>query len=270
MRAKKSLGQHFLKSKSALAAMVQAAQVGQGDVVLEVGPGKGVLTRTLLDTGAKVIAVETDDDLIPLLHDTFVPEIASRQLQLVHGDIRKEYYSIIYNNIIIAGGYKVVANIPYYITGELIRMFLESEKQPTSITLLVQKEVCDRIVARDDKESVLSLSVKAYGAPKYIQKVPARDFSPPPKVDSAIVHIADISKTFFTDISEQAFFRVVKVGFSSKRKKLANNLSTVWNKPDVAHVLEHAGIDASARAEDVLLAQWKQLAQNLSTETAGR
>jgi len=265
MRAKKSLGQHFLKSKSALAAMVSAAAVGQGDTVLEVGPGKGVLTRALLDTGAHVVAIETDDDLIPLLHDTFAAEIASNQLRLVHGDIRTVYYDIMHNIIIDNATYKVVANIPYYITGELIRMFLESAHQPTSLTLLVQKEVCDRIVARDGKESILSLSVKAYGAPRYIQKVPARDFSPAPKVDSAIVHIAHISKNFFDDMPEDEFFKVVKVGFSSKRKQLANNLQNVWDKQIVARALAQSGIHPSARAEDVPMAQWHALTKILAS-----
>ena len=243
--------------------MVDAAQLTAPDTVLEVGPGKGVLTRALLNTGARVVAVETDDDLIPLLHDTFATEITSGQLQLVHGDIRTEYYNIINNIIIHPRSYKVVANIPYYITGELIRMFLESTRQPRSITLLVQKEVCDRIVARDGKESILSISVKAYGTPHYIQKVPARDFSPPPKVDSAIVYIADISKTFFKDISEQDFFRVVKVGFSSKRKKLAKNLATVWSKDTVTHALTQADIEPLARAEDISLQRWGVLTAKL-------
>lgn len=240
--------------------MVEAAAVGQGDTVLEVGPGKGVLTRALLDTGARVVAVETDDDLIPVLQATFAPEIASGQLHLVHGDIRKEY-----DTVMVPQGYKVVANIPYYITGELIRMFLESPRQPASITLLVQKEVCDRIVARGGKESILSLSVKAYGTPRYVQKVPARDFSPAPKVDSAIVHIAHISKNFFDDMPEDEFFKVVKVGFSSKRKQLAKNLQNVWDKQIVARALAQSGIHPSARAEDVPAAQWHALTKILAS-----
>lgn len=238
MRAKKTLGQNFLKNPAVVRTMVQTADVQPGDTVLEIGPGKGALTEALLAAGAHVIAIEKDADLIPLLEEKF----ARQHITIIQGDVR-EY--------IPEGEYKVAANIPYYITGEIIRQFLESDHQPTSMTLLVQKEVAQRIVANNGKESILSISVKAYGTPKYIQKVPAHYFTPAPKVDSAILHISNISKAFFRDntITEQDFFAKVRQGFSQKRKKLGNNLD-----------LTETTINPHLRAEDLTLNDWKTIA----------
>lgn len=221
--------------------MVATATVQPGETILEIGPGRGVLTEALLAAGAHVIAVEKDAELIPLLQEKF----AGRDIEIREDDVR---------NVHMTGEYKVVANIPYYITGEIIRQFLESAQQPTSMTLLVQKEVAQRIVAKGGKESILSISVKAYGTPRYIEKVPARLFSPAPKVDSAMLHISSISQDFFIrhDITRYDFFTVVKQGFSNKRKKLSNNLAI-----DPTNY----GIRADIRAEDVTLAEWALLAR---------
>lgn len=256
MRAKKSLGQNFLKSEKALRDMVAAADVQAGETVLEIGPGKGALTEKLLEAGAKVIAIEKDRELIPLLQETFASYIASGKLELLEADIL-EFEATSDFRLTTSSSYKLVANIPYYITGAIIRKFLESNTQPVSMTLLVQKEVAERIVARGGKESILSISVKAYGTPHYIDKVPRRYFSPEPAVDSAIIHIDGISKANFKDVSEQAFFSIVKAAFGQKRKTLGNNLAAYRSPTSI----EELGIDPKSRAEDLKLADFFTLAE---------
>ena len=248
--------------------IVDAAHLKKGETVLEIGPGKGVLTRALLDAGAKVVAVETDADMIAILEQEFKNEVTGKQLTLVHGNILN-----IPIDRYISGAYKLVANIPYYITGEILRSFLSRDLQPKSMVLLLQKEVAERIIgipctslgtrSSKWKESVLSLSVKCYGTPRYVKTISARYFNPPPKVDSAIIHIDHISKDFFKDFSEEQFFEVVKAGFSSKRKKLINNLSSFGSKNELQEMLLQSGIPKDARAEDVPLDQWKVLVNNL-------
>jgi len=194
--------------------------------VLEIGPGKGFLTEELLKNSLQVIAVEKDDRLIEILDEKFKKEIASKKLILIHQDVldfQPQKYKLTNSN------YKLIANIPYYLTGQIFRLFLESDNQPSKIVLMVQKEVANRIIARDEKESILSMSVKAYGKPRYVKKVPARYFSPKPKIDSAIILIDNISKGIFKNKNEeQAFFNLMKTGFSHKRKTLLNNLSDVY------------------------------------------
>lgn len=257
MKAKKHLGQHFLTSKAVLRDMLAAADVQQEDTILEIGPGKGVLTEALLATGAKVAAIETDQDMLHELESRFTQALASQQLTLIHGDVLTTKI-----NEHISGSYKVVANIPYYITGEIIRRFLTAHTPPESMTLLVQKEVAERI-AKSTKETVLSLSVKAYGHPRYVGSVPARYFSPPPKVDSAVLHIANISKSFFETVSEERFFKVVKAGFSSKRKKLINNLSSFESKEELVQTLSSIGLHENIRAEEVNLEEWGEIIKML-------
>ena len=173
MRAKKSLGQNFLMHQAVADRIADTAQLTSKDTVLEIGPGTGKLTRALLARAGKVVAVEADNELPKQLAETFADDIAERKLELIHGDIRD------FDESALPVGYKLVSNIPYYLTGELIRRFLENERQPSSITFLVQKEVAERIV-RDPKESLLSLSVKAYGTPEYAFTVPRGAFSPAP------------------------------------------------------------------------------------------
>jgi len=233
------------------------------DVVLEIGPGRGVLTRSLLAKAKKVIAVEKDDALIEYLRDTFKKEIAEKKLLLIHDDIltwkpvRKE---------IRAGSYKIVANIPYYITGLLLRHFLSMKEHPSQMTLLVQKEVAERIIAKNAKESMLSISVKAYGIPRYIETVKARFFSPPPKVDSAIITIENISKSLFDAIDEKQFFHLVSKSFAHKRKQLATNLALAFGHTyHVEELFAACGLHPNIRAEDLSLASWKCLAQQVKT-----
>ena len=267
MRAKKSLGQNFLKSKSVLNEIVRTAKVGVGDLILEVGPGDGRLSKVLLAQGGRVIAVEKDDRLIPLLKEKFVAEISSGQLRLVHDDILN--FDPI-NHELKAKNYSIVANIPYYITGNFLRKFLSAEVQPKRMVLMLQKEVARRIVASDKKESLLSISVKCYGEPRYIQTVAARDFAPRPKVDSAILLIENISRKFFEDnqIDEERFFTVLKAGFAHKRKFLISNLKDAAPRPagggaaSWSEKFQLCEISEKARAEDLSLEEWKCLTRN--------
>lgn len=249
------LGQHFLKHAWAAGKLAHAGGIREGECFVEVGPGKGVLTRELLALGP-VVAIEKDPPLVALLRTTFAPEIESGRLTLIESDIRD-----VTPETLGVERYVVAANIPYYITGEIVRQFLSADNQPRAMAILIQKEVAQRIVS--SKESILSLSVKAYGTPKVIEKVSRAHFSPPPSVDSAILLIDNISKHFFRDITEDQFFRVVHAGFASKRKFLANNLGAVFGKEKSVASMQESGIDEKARAENVSLAGWKKLAQLL-------
>jgi 16S rRNA (adenine1518-N6/adenine1519-N6)-dimethyltransferase len=198
--AKKSLGQHFLHAPNVVGAMIHAARIEPNMTVLEIGPGKGILTSGLLKAGAKVVAVEKDERAIKYMKENFSAEITLGKLKLVQDDI------LTINPADLGfekGNYIIAANIPYYITGEILRKFLTAEVYPSRMVLLVQKEVAKRIVAADKKESILSISVKAYGEPKYIDTVPKRFFRPIPKVDSAIILIDKISKEFFDNDQEK-------------------------------------------------------------------
>ncbi len=256
---KKSLGQNFLVNKGILKIIIDASDIKPEEIVLEIGPGKGTLTEKLLATGAKVIAIEKDDRLIPILKTKFENELKESKLFLVHGDILEQ------DLLKIAGmhSYKVVANIPYYITGSLIRFLLSSKYQPTSIILMLQKEVAKRIAAGDGKESLLSLSVKVYGTPKYVKTVSRGSFSPPPNVDSAILSITNISKDFFRDFSEEEFFTILHAGFSSKRKKVINNLQVLFPKNALEQAFFDNSVDLGARAETLNLKTWSFLIKAL-------
>jgi 16S rRNA (adenine1518-N6/adenine1519-N6)-dimethyltransferase len=251
--AKKSLGQNFLRSTKALRQIVEAAKLEKGDWVLEIGPGEGVLTADILKSGAKVTAVEKDDRLIPVLTEKFKEEIKNGQLELLHGDALEIPFETIG---LETGKFKVVANIPYYITGLLLPLILGGKIQPSLAVVLVQKEVAVRALARDKKESILSMSIKVYGKPRIVDTVPAGAFAPAPTVDSAILCIENISKDFFNTnpkISEDAFFETVKSGFAHKRKLLRANLELTDEKMTLA------GLSPLSRAEDISLQDWKLL-----------
>lgn len=260
IHAKKSLGQNFLKSKGAVREIVTAGRITSNDTILEIGPGKGILTKQLLQTGAKVIAVEKDDRLIEFLQEKFANFITQGKFQLVHSDILEFDPT---SPDALGLGYKLVANIPYYITGEVIRQFLTNTAQPKLMVLMVQKEVAQRICAKNEKESILSISVKAYGNPKYIDTVKAKFFSPIPKVDSAILLIDDISKSFFDNIDEKKFFDVIKAGFAHKRKFVINNLEAVSEKQKISATFNKLSIPLNTRAETVTLTQWKEIILNI-------
>lgn len=261
MRAKKSLGQHFLRSDRALKDIINAGDVSAEDIVLEIGPGEGALTERLLIFVAKVIAVEKDDRLYEELGEKFKDEIQKGRLDLIHGDILEfnpqslEFYEDF--------TYKLIANIPYNITGAIIRKFLSADFQPELMVLLVQKEVAQRIMAKDKKESLLSISVKAYGKPRLVSIVKAGSFAPAPKVDSAIIAIENISKEFFKGFSEKDFFELLHAGFGSKRKKVSSNLAKICGKEEVEKTFQELGMDGNIRAENLDIKAWRLLAVQL-------
>ena len=275
--AKKSLGQNFLKSKVALLKMIEAGEVNEDDIILEVGPGKGALTEKLLTMAKKVIAVEKDDRLIEFLEDKFATDISSGRLEIVHGDILNfEFNCPLTPSVSNEGGgsYKIIANIPYYITGLFLRKFLEeTNHQPEKIVVMVQKEIAQRVVASiqaGQKESLLSMSIKVYGIPKLVMKVDKENFSPAPNVDSAILLISNISKDFFVknNITEKVFFEILHAGFAHKRKMLLGNLKeyqkngNLENK-DLPLIFSKINLPEKIRAEDLTIQNWAELVKNL-------
>lgn len=263
---KKSLGQHFLTSDVVPRWMCDAAQIAKGDIVLEIGPGTGVLTKELLFRGAHVIALEADMRAIEVLTTSFASAIADRSLTIHHCDVRELDLSTIAG--ITDHKFKVVANIPYYLSGLLFRIFLESPIQPSSLVYLVQKEVAKRITTsstRGEKESILSLSVKAYGKPMYVKTVSKGHFSPQPKIDSAVIAVYDISRNNFTHLDESFFFKLLHIGFGQKRKQLLGNLSKFYSREALTHTFSTLSIPLSTRAEDLSLEIWLTLSESLST-----
>lgn len=257
IRAKKSLGQNFLKSKIIVSKIVEAGKVRVSDTILEIGPGKGILTEELLKRVKKVIAVEKDDRLIPYLKERFSQEITQKKLEIIHDDV--------FNYKPPKTDYKLIANIPYYITGKIIPHFLESSHQPKLIVIMIQKEVAERIVTKDGKESILSLSVKAYGVPKSVAKVKRELFSPAPRVDSAILLIENINKKFFDgkEKKEKKFFKLINLAFRGKRKKISNSLKSYFgDNQKCAEALQNCGINPDLRPERLTLGQWKCLMEN--------
>lgn len=254
--AKKSLGQNFLHAPNVISAMVRAGEVTNNSIVLEVGPGKGALTVKLLETGAFVIAVEKDDRAIPFLQEKFANEVKNGQLEIIHGDIL-EFNEKIHPKL--QNTYVLIANIPYYITGEFMRKFMESDNPPQKIVVMVQKEVAKRII--NTKESILSISVKVYGEPKYICSVPRKFFRPIPNVDSAVILIENISKKFFIEskIDEKRFFEVLKAGFAHKRKVVIRNLEAVIDKNTLENIWGREGFSKDLRAENITLDMWKKI-----------
>jgi len=261
-KAKKNLGQNFLKSAEALRKMCEAGEVNTTDTIVEIGPGKGALTEKLLEKAKLVIAVEKDRDLMNILQEKFENEIKTGKLILLNENIL--YFNPIKYGL-IEGGYKIIANIPYNITGAIIKRFLSEVNKPMSMTLLVQKEVAERIVARDKKESILSLSVKAYSTPKYIMKVHKRFFSPSPKVDSAIISISGISNNcFINKENEDSFFKLIKAAFAHKRKVLRKNLEEVASMAIIDEMYENLKINSKIRAEDLSFTIWFQILEFLN------
>lgn len=254
MKAKKSLGQNFLRSNNAIRKIVETGNISKDDLILEIGPGKGVLTEKLLLKAKKVFVVEKDTMLCVMLKEKFSKEIIDNKLIIYEGDILD--FDIEKN--IGSNKYKIIANIPYNITGAILKKFLTVSNQPTDMVLMVQYEVAKRIVGKD-KESILSISVKAYGEPKIILKVPARYFTPSPKVDSAVIAIKNISREKFStekdNINEEKFWKIVHLGFSHKRKKLSSNLKS--NFSDKKTLLVYLG---NKRAEELPLKEWLKLA----------
>lgn len=248
---KKSLGQHWLFDSKSLGAICDAALVQPTDTVLEVGPGLGPLTVELTQRAKKVIAVEFDEQLARELP----ARVPAKNLQVVHQDILRFDLST------LPADYKVVANIPYYLTSNLVRHLLESPTPPHTVVILIQKEVAQRLAARPGDMSILAVSAQFYAEVNLGVVVTADKFDPPPKVDSQVVILTRRPQPLFTDITPKQLFRMVKAGFSEKRKTLRNSLSggLQLTKAEAEDMLVHAGIPPSTRAEQLSLDQWHAL-----------
>jgi len=248
---KKSLGQHWLHDKAALDAVVVAAAIGADDVVLEIGPGLGTLTDVLASKAARVIAIELDKDLATKLAE----RLQTTNVEVIYADILN------FDLTSLPPNYKVVANIPYYLTSHLLRTLSESSNPPSVMSLLVQKEVARRISAVPGQMSLLAVSVQLHYDPRLGPEVPADLFTPPPKVDSQIISLTRKGAALFTDLDSNAFFRVVKAGFSERRKKLRSSLSGGLNisKDDADRLLNKAGINGDFRAQELSLEDWYKI-----------
>src|SRR5512133_3581324 len=238
LHASKGLGQNFLQDQTALEKIVQAAEIQPDDVVLEIGPGLGSLTRYLAVSAKSVIAVELDREIIPVLQTVLAPYPNTR---IVEGDILQGSPASLVNT----DDYLVVANVPYYITPAIFRHLLETSPRPRRIVLTIQKEVAERICAKPGDMSLLALSVQVYGQPKIAAIIPAEAFFPVPKVDSAIIRVDMLPEPRIPAPLLDIFFHMAKAGFSQKRKTLRNSLSAGLrlSTSETAQLLEQSGID---------------------------
>lgn len=256
MYAKKTLGQHFLRCRWVVSTLIRAAELSKEDAVLEIGPGTGVLTRALAHHAGRVIAVEKDDRLAEELKKSLEEEGFSN-VEIITGDVLR----LLAKSDFTSHSYKVVANIPYYLTSRLLRLLLEEEPRPTTVVLTIQKEVAERIVAKPPNMSLLALSVQAYGKPEIVKEVPASCFWPKPKVDSAIIKISDISDTFFRKhkIEPAIFYEILRMAFGKKRKMLVNSLGKAFGKEEIKNALKSANISETARPEELSFIDWVKL-----------
>lgn len=267
-RAKKSLGQNFLIDAAVLRKIVEAAELSPQDAVIEVGPGLGILTAELARRAGRVIAVELDDNLAELLKKTLS---WAGNLTVVHEDILKITPSALLekSGIPAGSGYKVVANLPYYITSAALRHFLEGDVRPSDMIVMVQKEVARAITAVPGKMSLLSVAVQFYGEARLVSKVSAHAFYPAPKVDSAILKIRLRLQPLLGVAETASFFEFVRAGFCANRKQLINSLPQGLDKPkaEIRPLLEKAAIEPTRRAETLAVAEWVKLWQVFEAET---
>lgn len=275
LRPRKGLGQNFLTDPVHLARIVEAAELKPEDTVLEVGPGLGALTRLLARTAGRVIAVELDPNLVELLQTEYhhLDNLIVVEADILQADIETLLTQLpasdprpVDQAFLEAASFKVVANLPYYITSAIIRRLLEAAPQPNRLVLTVQKEVAHRIVAEPGRMSVLAVSVQFYGRPRLVHYIPAGAFYPPPKVDSAVVCIDAFTQPPVAVADVAYFFQVVKAGFSQKRKQLKNALAGGLRKSsgEVVRVMEGVHIAPTRRAETLTLAEWGRLAEALA------
>ena len=254
----KSLGQHWLHDHEALLSIIAAAGVGPGDVVLEIGPGLGTLTKELCKVATKVVAVEFDE----LLARELPYRVPADNLEVITADI------LTFDFTSLPRGYKVVANIPYYLTSNLLRRMCESTNPFSMAALLMQKEVAERVCAAPGQTSVLSITTQYYCKTGLGPVVPAGLFTPPPKVDSQVLMLEYRDTPLFRGIDTQVFFRLVKAGFSERRKKLRSSLSggLHLSKQDTDRLLLKAGVDGNLRAQNLSLEQWYEIYKSLGTK----
>lgn len=260
--AQKQLGQHFLIDREALTDMVSAAEVNKSDYIVEIGPGFGVLTFPLAEVAGRVLAIETDKrilDILKALGSGFA------NLEILPTSILKLSSAYLYDKFAEwsklktgKGHYKIVANLPYYITSSIIKLVLEGEKKPELICVMVQKEVAERITAAPGEMSVLAVSVQIYGEASIVRLVPRKSFWPAPEVDSAILKVVPYKKSPYDIDDMRKFFRVIKAGFGEKRKQLHNSLSggLRLETAEVDECLLACGIDPKERPQDLSIPQW--------------
>lgn len=248
---KKSLGQHWLQDKASLDAMLDAADISLNDTVLEIGSGPGTLTEELVHSAKQVVAVEFDEALARELPS----RVPADNLTVVQQDILRFDLSM------LPPDYKVVANIPYYLTSNLLRVLCESPNTFSKAAVLIQKEVAERVCAKPGAMSLLSVSVQFYCEASLGLVVPAALFTPPPKVDSQILKLAYRPQPLFPDVDTKVFFRIVKAGFSQRRKTLLNSLSggLHMSREETTTLLAEAGILSTERAQALRMDQWHAL-----------
>lgn len=255
--AKKSLGQNFMIEEAALRKMIEAAQLDSDDVVLEIGPGLGALTDKLVDTARRVVAVEIDQRFVPYLTDRYADRA---HVEIVQADILNVDVCALLGDD--AADYKVVANLPYYITSPILRLLLEGACPPSLLVVTVQHEVGQRITAKPNDMNLLAVGVQFYGTPQTTAKLKPGHFFPAPNVDSAVVRIEPHSDgPPLRGKERERFFEIARAGFSQPRKQLHNSLSAGLHlaSEDVVNWLAAAGIDARRRAETLTIAEWLDL-----------
>jgi 16S rRNA (adenine1518-N6/adenine1519-N6)-dimethyltransferase len=280
LHLKQGLGQNFLADPVHLDRIVAAAELTRDDVVIEVGPGVGTLTARLAAQAGRVVAVELDASLLPALQETLaandnvtivqgdILQLDPGQLSMVNGQLSIVNEAEIAGQLSIVnwplniGNYKVVANLPYYITSAAIRHFLTATPPPALLVLTVQREVAQRIVAKPPDMSLLAVSVQFYAQPEIVARIPAGAFYPPPKVDSAILRLRPWAQPPVDVPDVDAFFAVARAGFGQRRKQLRNSLRSDprLRQEQVDSILSQAGIDPHRRAETLMLAEWARLA----------
>jgi 16S rRNA (adenine1518-N6/adenine1519-N6)-dimethyltransferase len=255
------IGQNFLKNNEIVKKIVAAANLQVDDLVLEIGPGKGILTEELAKKAGKVVAVEIDENLVDLLKGKFKDY---KNVEIIGGDILKiDLNKILTTNDQRPTTYNVIANLPYYITSPIIRMFLEAGYPPEEMIIMVQKEVAERIVAKPGQMSILAVSVQYYADAEMLFEVGKENFDPIPEVDSAVIRISQIKKSDEKQINTNKFFRVVRAGFCAKRKTLANNLANSFHldRSDVEEKIKYLKIKNTARAQELSVEDWKKLSE---------
>lgn len=271
IQPEKYLSQNFLVDPYSLEAIVKAAELTKADKVLEIGAGTGVLTQQLSRCAGEVVAVEFDRAMIPLLRNSVAPY---KNISIVQGNALYIPINALLKNFSNKTSefpeYKIVANLPYHITSKFLQTFLESENPPTALTLLLQKEVAERIAAQPGEMSLLSLSVQIFGQPRVIEQVPRHAFWPAPKVDSAILHIKRFQRPVIAKDQQEKVFKLAKAGFSSRRKTLVNAITRKipLKREEIISFLKETGLSATARAQELSVQQWAQLAERLG-EIAG-
>lgn len=259
MKPNRTLGQNFLKCRWVVSTMIKSAELDPlKDIVLEVGPGTGILTRALAEKSCRVLAVEKDKKLAENLQKQDLVKV-----EIITGDILKTFSKLTKTYNLKSNSYKVVSNIPYYLTSRLLRILLEQGPQPSLIVLTIQKEVAKRICVKTGEMNLLSISVQTFGKPKVMKAVPAECFWPKPKIDSAILKISDISFDFFkkNGVLPKDFFFICRKGFSQPRKKLLNNLLPLFpgSKNELISGLQSIGLNPDKRPAELNPENWAKL-----------